>query len=103
MLSAELRELTERRLLFALSRFDSRIQRISVVFTDANGPRGGVDKSCCITVTLRRAADVVITDQDAEATACISRAAARTGRSVSRAIEQMHSRDRSIPFVSRDS
>lgn len=87
-LSDDLKELTERRLLFALSRFDSRIQGVSVVFSDLNGPRGGIDKSCSITVNLRNISDIIITDQDADAAACVGRAAARVGRSVARAVER---------------
>ena len=100
VLSAELREFTERRLLFALSRFDAKIQRVSVLLADANGPRGGVDKSCRITVTLRRANEVTITDQDADVTACIARAAERAGRAVGRAIERARGFDRPRPQAS---
>ena len=55
MLSGELRRLLERRLSFALSRFDSRIRKTTVVLEDVNGPRGGMDKSCRIAVVLDRA------------------------------------------------
>ena len=100
ILTGELREFVERRLLFALSRFESRIQRTTVVVADANGPRGGIDKSCRITVKLRRAGDVTITDQDVEVGSCIARAADRVGRAVARAIERTRRIDRSGPPVS---
>ena len=95
VLSEELRQFAERRLRFALSRFDSKIQRISLVLTDTNGPRGGVDKLCRITVSLRRANDVAISDEDADAATCIARAAERIGRAVARAIERNQAFDRS--------
>jgi hypothetical protein len=97
LLNDDLRRLAERRLLFALSRFDSRITRVDLVVTDENGPRGGVDKACRVEVSLRGAADVVISDCDAELATCISRAAERAGRAVARAIAQTQLLDRSRP------
>ncbi len=88
LLSRDLREFAERRLLFALSRFDDRIQRLSVVFADANGPRGDVDKSCRITVKLRRGNELTVTDQDPDVAICLARAAERMGRAVARAIDR---------------
>ena len=67
---------------------------MSVVVADANGPRGGVDKSCRISVKLRRANDVTMTDQDADVAVCIARAAERVGRAVARAIERTQRFDR---------
>jgi putative sigma-54 modulation protein len=87
-LSNESREQLERRLSFALSRFDSRIRQVSVVIEDVNGPRGGIDKLCRIIVKLQRATDVIISDQDSDIAKCIARAADRAGRSVARAIER---------------
>ncbi len=94
LLSADLREFAERRLLFALSRFDDRIHRISVVFADANGPRGGIDKSCRITIKLRRGNELTVTDQDPDVATCVARAAERIGRSVARAVERTQQFDR---------
>ncbi len=103
LLDNDMRRLTERRLLFALSRFDSRIKRVDLVVNDENGPRGGVDKICRVSVALHRAADVVITDKNADVIKCISRVAERTGRAVSRAIEKSNDLNRSRPvFIDPD-
>lgn len=88
LLSTASQELAKRRLLFALSRFEPRIQRTVVTFEDINGPRGGPDKACRVVVTLRAADNVVFMEQDAQLETCISRAAERTGRAVARAIER---------------
>jgi hypothetical protein len=72
LLDDQLRQLTERRLLFALSRFDSRMVQVDLVVDDENGPRGGIDKACRSSVTLRRAADVVVTEKDGDMARCIS-------------------------------
>lgn len=97
LLTDELRDLAERRLLFALSRFDDRILQVDLVVNDENGPRGGIDKACRITVVLHRAVDVIVKDKDADMATCVSRAAERAGRAVSRAIEKTQSFDRVRP------
>lgn len=98
-LTESLREFAERRLFFALSRFDSRIQKIELVTNDVNGPRGGVDKACRISVTIRRGAIIVVSDQDAEWGKCIARAAERVGRSVARAVDRGQRFDRTRPLT----
>ena len=94
LLTEELRQLAERRLLFALSRFDSRISQIDLVVSDENGPRGGIDKACRLTISLHRAADVIVRDKSADIASCISRVAARAGRAVSRTVDKTQSFDR---------
>jgi hypothetical protein len=88
LLNEELRQLVERRLLFALSRFDSRIRRVDFVVSDENGPRGGIDKACLISIALERAPVVVIREKDENFSKCITRAAERAGRAVARTIEK---------------
>ena len=58
LLSDEGQEYARRRIHFALSRFATKIDRVTAVFSDDNGPRGGIDKVCRITVKLRRLADI---------------------------------------------
>jgi len=82
----ELREFTERRLMFALSRFSSRVQSIAVVVSNTNGPRGAVDKHCRISVKLNGSKEVILNDQDADLATCLARASERVGRAVGREI-----------------
>jgi len=98
ILSADSREFVERRLQFALSRFGSKVRDISVVLSDENGPRGGIDKVCRIVVEVYRARDVIVTDQDSEVKVCIARAAERVGRAVARSVERTQSFDRLNAF-----
>ena len=93
-LDEQLKELTERRILFALSRYDSRVERVEVVFEDENGPRGGIDKSCRVAVSMARGADVVVTNRDDQIARCISRAAERAGRAVARTVARSQHFDR---------
>ena len=48
-----LRQHAERRLRFATDRFQNQIRNVILRLSDVNGPRGGVDKLCRLTATLR--------------------------------------------------
>lgn len=93
-LDASTRKFAERRFLFALSRFASRIDHVSVVVDDINGPRGGVDQSCRVSVKLGRLGTVTVTTTDAEVGPTLARAADRVGRAVARRIEKDQQIDR---------
>jgi ribosome-associated translation inhibitor RaiA len=86
-LSRQTREFAKRRLLFALSRFDSKIDHVSLAVTDVTGPRGRVDKLCQVTVKMRLA-DIRVSSEAAELEGSIARAADRARRAVSRAVER---------------
>jgi ribosome-associated translation inhibitor RaiA len=87
-LSRNLRENVERRLVFALSRFSSRIERVSVSFDDTNGPRGGLDKSCTIVVQLRKLGTVRVNHVDTQIGVGLSHAVDRIRRAVARTIDR---------------
>ena len=88
-LNDQAREFIQRRMAFTLSRFASRIQRVTLTVSDANGPKGGVDKQCKVQVKLHRSAEILITNQDADLKSCISRVVDRTGRTVARSVAQL--------------
>lgn len=90
-------ELANRRLLFALSRFDSKVERVSMVVADVNGPRGGSDKLCEVTVKLRGLPAVRVSSEDSGVEAAIGHAADRTARAVARALERQQRIDRRRP------
>jgi len=103
-LTPALRSHTERRMHFALGRFDSQVARLSVRLSDLNGPRGGEDKRCHLRVTLTDAPEVVIEDTEADLNIAIDRAADRAGRTVARRLERSHDRRHSPrPPVEADS
>ncbi|MCO6458723.1 MAG: hypothetical protein J5I93_25735 [Pirellulaceae bacterium] len=81
------RDELENRLHFALARFASRVERVSVKVTQTPGVRGQLETTCRIVVKLRRAAEVRIAQQDADPRVCVARAAERAGRAVQRAID----------------
>jgi hypothetical protein len=79
--------LLRRRLEFALGRFSARLRQVSARVADVNGPRGGIDKSCVITLHLERwARPIVIEDVDVDPMVAIDRAADRAGRAVARVL-----------------
>lgn len=83
-----LKQLAERRLEFALSNYEDRIQSVSVVINDLNGPRGGIDKEVRVCVRMKRQGEIVVTDRDSDLAASLSRAAARCGRAVARSVQR---------------
>ena len=87
-LTPGLRAYIERRLEFALDRYQDRIARVRVVVSDLNGPRGGEDKSCRIEVRIRGAGTVRATAVDGDAYVAIGAAAHRAGRGVARALQR---------------
>ena len=76
------RDFIERRLLFALGRFGSRIRRVMVRLEDMNGPRGGLDKRCHIEVRMPGRNVLVVDVRDVELEPAVSRAAERIARRV---------------------
>ena len=93
-LTEETRSLAERRMLFALSRFGSKIDRVTLVVEDANGPKGGVDKNCNVSVKLKRLPDIHVASRGTDVAESISLAAVRVGRAVRRVIERSQKFDR---------
>lgn len=86
--SETIREHIDRRLAFALDRFQREIERIDVSLADLNGPKGGLDKQCRMVAKLRSDGTLVIEDQDIDFFAVIDRAADRLGHAVQRAIDR---------------
>jgi hypothetical protein len=50
----------ERRVRFVLRRLSQRVSRADVLFSDVNGPRGGVDKRCQIELRADGGGSVVV-------------------------------------------
>lgn len=100
-LTETLRAHIERRLRFALGRFGARITAATVTIEDLNGPRGGIDKQCRITVALASAGHLRIEVLDTEITPAVDQAADRIGRAVAREFERHHSYPTYRPVASR--
>ena len=90
-LPTALAELARRRFAFALARFGTQVRSLTVRLRDVNGPRGGHDKHCRVSLQLsgsRR--QIVVEDIDASPGAVIDRTAERAARAVARAVDTLH-------------
>ena len=83
----------ERKFTRALRNSTKSVQEILLTVIDTNGPKGGVDKLCRVTVRLARSGWLTLEERDANLHAGMARLAERMSRSVSRAIERRHSRE----------
>ncbi len=50
----------ERRVGHALDRLADRIREVGVSLSDVNGPKGGIDQQCVLTITPRYAGEPVV-------------------------------------------
>jgi len=89
LLDAQVATFAQRRLLFALSRFDTKIDSVVITVNDLNGPKGGIDKECQIRINMHRGQEIIITDVDEDVQVSIARAADRAGRTVARRLERL--------------
>jgi ribosome-associated translation inhibitor RaiA len=81
-LNRSLEEQVERRLRYALARFSDRVSRVTAYLADQNGPRGGVDQHCRITVHLLPRGKIMAEATHVDMLAAVSRAADRIVRRV---------------------
>jgi putative sigma-54 modulation protein len=82
----------DRRLRFALARFGSRIEKVSVFLHDRNGPKGGIDKVCRILAKVRGCGTLTAAVVDSEWIAAVDRATTRIGHTVSRQVARLRER-----------
>jgi len=95
--SESTRRYLERRLDFALERFQDSINSINVTLSDINGPRGGVDQQCRLRITLRGDRTPVITKSVQDSLrAAIDVAADSSSRLVARRLDKLQSRRRVV-------
>ncbi len=86
--SPEMRAYVERRLLFALSRFAPKMDRITVDLSVKQEPKGEAMTSCEISIALRRSPRLDVSVKEADLETAVARAAERAGRAVARSLEQ---------------
>jgi putative sigma-54 modulation protein len=74
-LPVSLTELAQQRFAFALGRFGTRVQSLSVRMRDLNGPRGGADKRCTVALRLNGSPRaIVVQETDADTAAAVDAA-----------------------------
>lgn len=83
--SDALRRYVVRRVGFALDRFSNLVQEVVIRLSDVNGPRGGADKRCQVTVHGRAmGAAIAIEAEGADAYAVTDEAIMRAARTAVR-------------------
>lgn len=78
------RRIVERKVRFALGRFQPRIVEVHADVSDLNAGRGGIDKHCRITAKTERGPALISEAVDATVEGAVDRAAERLSRSISR-------------------
>jgi hypothetical protein len=86
--SPELRAWVHDRIVYGFARLRGALHVVRVSLEDTNGPRGGVDKVCRVTVRGQFHRPVVVEQRDSEVEPAVHAAVDRAGRSVVRAIER---------------
>jgi ribosome-associated translation inhibitor RaiA len=78
---------------------------VKLSLADINGPRGGVDKKCQISLALAGHNNIVIEDTEADLYIAIDRASERCARTLTRRLEKFREHDHQsapIPTVFED-
>jgi hypothetical protein len=88
VISVELDRLVRGRLSAKLAKFADRIERMSVRFSDVNGPRGGVDVVCRAKVVVSGLPSVVVDAQAETDVLAFGQVADAVERAVRRALER---------------
>ena len=96
--SSALADRARRRVSKKLGRFAFHITRISIRFSDENGPKGGVDIVCRFKVVVPAAPDVVAEGRAADAYSAFDRALKAVSSALSRSLER---RRRGVPKPKR--
>ncbi|MBL8954690.1 MAG: HPF/RaiA family ribosome-associated protein [Myxococcaceae bacterium] len=92
--SLYLKEHARRRLEFQLAPFSHEVRSVYVTLTDVNGPKGGLDMKCLVTVRSRHLATIAVEELAADAYAAIDVAIARAARAVARRLGRRHDQAR---------
>lgn len=95
--SDSLREHALRQVHAHLSRFGRDLAGVTVRIADLNGPRGGVDKRCRITLRGPRLGESSLEERAADGYAAVSAAADKAARRLGRELERV--RDDRRAFV----
>lgn len=83
-----------------LHRFAPKIRRASIVMSDENGPKGGADQRCRLSVRLQSWGEYVIDSLDFSIGRAVSNAVDRMERVLARSMERRRSKRQRLPMGS---
>jgi ribosome-associated translation inhibitor RaiA len=101
--SQSLREYIVRRAHFAFRRFGRGINSLTVRISDINGPKGGADKRCQVTIRGSGLGTVTLEDLSADAYSAVDMVFERAARVAGREIERTRADRRDAAAVRRAS
>lgn len=78
----------DRRVRLSLSRFAASIQAVTIRISDTNGPKGGDDKRCIVSVKLASAGEVVVQGEGQKVLSVLNHCLSRAERAVSRSLDR---------------
>ena len=87
--TGELCQHIERRVGQALNRFEQYIRSVRIVLADVNGPKGGRDKVCRVTVVLMGHDRLVVTESGENVFRVVDRVADRVKHRVSSNLDRV--------------
>lgn len=82
----------EQKVRNVFTRFDERINKVSLWLSDVNGSKGGLDKNCQIHILMSGKPDVVIKETRGTLHLAINRAMDRAAQAVVRKLDRQRSR-----------
>ncbi len=88
LLSERATEQAKSKVASALSKFGYRVRSVEISVGDANGPRGGFDKSCRVMVQIKKMGAVIASVEEESLSKAVSRAMGRAERAVARRIQR---------------
>lgn len=93
--SDALREHVQRRVHFQIGRFGEEVSSVLVRIADVNGPKGGVDKRCKVTVRGPRLGSATLDELSGDTYAAVDVALDRVAQSVARELQRLRTTKRS--------
>jgi putative sigma-54 modulation protein len=96
-ISVALRQHCMERLERALRPFHEHVRSAELVFTDFNGPRGGIGQACSVFVSMVGGTKLIVQSTESDFYAASSHAAARVGQLVRRQLTKGRTRLRTTP------
>lgn len=96
--SESLREHTARRVHILLSRFGADLTGVVVRIGDVNGPKGGLDKRCRVTVRGPRVGSATLDEYSGDIWSAVDLALERAAQNVGRTLEKARSLTRGERF-----
>ena len=89
-LSPSTKEKIRSKLESTFRRFDNHVNSVIFRVSDNNGPKGGIDTSCCLTVKLDKTKDIVITGNYENVFQCLERSCERAKKNISKQLDKYH-------------